>query len=105
MLEVPGIRLGRGQAIHLFESASKPTTSWLKLLQHPFDVGTSHGQPWTHLTHHGLNLGEATTFPHIVFSTSRGGGYIQMAHFLGIPKLESRNYPGWSPGTLGAHNS
>jgi hypothetical protein len=28
-----------------------------------------------------------------------------MALFPGTPKLESRNCPGWSPGTLGAHNS
>jgi hypothetical protein len=46
----------------------KPTTSWLELILHPFGVGTSHGQPWTHLTHHGPDSGEATTFHHIVFS-------------------------------------
>ncbi len=102
MLEVPGIRLGRGQAIHLLESASKPTTSWLKLILHPLGVGTSHGQPWTHLTHHGLDSGEATTFPHVVFFAARDGGYIQMAHFLGTPKLESQNYPEIVPvGVLG----
>jgi hypothetical protein len=93
VLEVLGIILERGQAIHLLESASKPTTSWLKLILHPFGVGTNHGQPWTHLTHHDLDSGEATTFPHIVFSAARGGGYIQMALFLGTPKLKSRNCP------------
>jgi hypothetical protein len=93
VLEVPGIRLERGQAIHLLKSASKPITSWLELILHLLAVGTSHGQPWTHLTHHGPNSGEATTFPHIVFSAARGGGYIQMAHFLGTPKSESRNCP------------
>jgi hypothetical protein len=91
--EVPGIRLGRGQAIHLLEFASKPTTSWFEFILHPLGVGTSHGQPWIHLTHHGPDLGEATNFPPIVFSAARGGGYIQMAHFLGTPKLESQNCP------------
>ncbi len=91
MLEVSGIRLGRRQAIHLLESASKPTTSWLELILHPFGVGTSHGQPWTHWTHHGPDSREVTTFPHIVFSAARGEGYIQMTHFLGTTKLESRN--------------
>jgi len=46
---------------------------------------------WTHLTHHGPDSGEATTFPHIVFSTALGGGYIQMALFPGTPKEESQN--------------
>jgi hypothetical protein len=50
----------------LHDPASKPTPSWLELILHPFGVGTSHGRPWTHLTHHGLDSGEATTFPHIV---------------------------------------
>ncbi len=102
MLEVSGIRLGRGQAIHLIEFASKPITSWLKLILHPLGVGTSHGQPWTHLTHHGSDLGEAITFPHIVFSTALRRGYIQMALFPRTPKLESRNCPETVPiGVLG----
>jgi hypothetical protein len=98
VLEVPGIRLGRGQAIHLLESASKPTTSWLELILHPLGVRTNHGQPWTHLTHHGPDSGEATTFPHIVFSTALRRGYIQMVLFLGTPKLESRNFLETVPG-------
>jgi hypothetical protein len=48
---------------------------------------------WTHLTHHGPDSGEATTFPLIVFSAALRRGYIQMAFFLGNPKLESRNCP------------
>ncbi len=47
----------------------------------------------THKTHHGPDLGEATTFPHIVFSVPLHGDYIRMAHFPRTPKLESRNYP------------
>jgi len=47
----------------------------------------------THKTHHDPDSGEATTFPHIVFSASHRGGYIRMALFPGTPKLESRNCP------------
>jgi hypothetical protein len=46
-----------------------------------------------HKTHHGLDSGEATTFPYIIFSTTLCGGYIQMTLFPGTPKLESRNCP------------
>jgi hypothetical protein len=49
---------------------------------------------WTHLTHHGPDLGEATTFPHIVFFALLHRTYIQMVLFLGTPKVESRNCPG-----------
>jgi len=56
----------------------------------------------THKTHHGSDSGEATTFPHIVFSATLRGGYIQMALFLGTPKFESRNCPETVPvGVLG----
>jgi hypothetical protein len=46
-----------------------------------------------HKTHHGPDSGEATTFPHIIFSAPYFGDYIQMALFPGTPKLESRNSP------------
>jgi hypothetical protein len=47
-------------------------------------------------------LGEATTFPHIVFFVALHRGYIQMALFPGTPKLESRNCPKIVPvGVLG----
>ncbi len=61
---------------------------------HSFGVGTSHGRPWTHLTHYGPDSGEATTFPHRVFSAALRRGYIRMALFPGTPKEESRNCPG-----------
>jgi len=53
-----------------------------------------------HKTHHGLDSGEATTFPHIVFFATLYGGYIQMALFPGTPKLESRNCPEIVPGGI-----
>ncbi len=46
-----------------------------------------------HETHYGPDLGEATTFPHILFFAPRFGDYIQMAIFPETPKLESRNCP------------
>jgi hypothetical protein len=60
---------------------------------------------WTHKTHHGPDSGEATTFPHIVFSMAGRGGYIRMAQIPGTPEMESRNCPGGTPGTLNHHNS
>ncbi len=38
-------------------------------------------------------VGEATTFPLIVYSAALHGGYIQMAIFPRTPKWESRNCP------------
>ncbi len=93
MLEVPGIRLGRDQVFG-HELASKTNTSWLEVILHALGVGTSHGLTRTHLTHHGPDSGEATTFPFIVFSAAPREGSIQMAIFPGTPKLESRNCPG-----------
>jgi len=66
---------------------------------HTFNVGTSHGWPWTHLTHHGPDSREATTFPHIVFSTTLRRTCIQMAFFSwdsqsGVPKLSRFGLPG-----------
>jgi len=74
--------------------ASKTNTSWLELILHPFSVGTSHGRPWIHLTHHGPDSEKATTFPHILFSALLHGSHIRMALFPGTPKEESRNCPG-----------
>jgi hypothetical protein len=90
-----GIRLRRGTSYLVIWSCiqNQPTT-WLELILHPFGVGTSHGQPWTHLTHHDPNSGEATTFPHIVFSTLLRGTRIRMTFIPRTPKEESRNCPG-----------
>jgi hypothetical protein len=87
----PRIRLGRGTIMISPKFASKPTTRGLvRNWEHPWVLGQATGI-WTHLTHHGLDLGEATTFPHIVYSTALRRGYIQMALFPGTPKEESWN--------------
>jgi hypothetical protein len=91
------------EKIKLFghEPASKTNTSWLEVILHAFGVGTNHGLTRTHMTHHGPDLGEATTFPLIVFSAALRWGYIQVALFLGTPKVESRNSPGWDSRNFG----
>ncbi len=55
-------------------------------------VGTSHGHFDTQDSPRP-GLGGSHHLPHIVFSTAPRGSYIQMAHFPGTPKLESRNCP------------
>jgi len=51
-----------------------------------------------YLIHHGPDSGEATTFPHIVYSAALCRGYIQMALFsrdsqVGVPKLSRDGVP------------
>jgi hypothetical protein len=48
---------------------------------------------WTHKTHHGPDSGEATTFPHIVFSAAGRGGYIWMAQIPGTPEIVPTRLP------------
>ncbi len=87
----PGIRLGRGTRLSSLNLHPKPTTRGLvHIREHPWVLGQATGT-LTHKIHHGLDSGEATTFPHIVFSAPLHRGYIQMALFPGTPKLESRN--------------
>jgi hypothetical protein len=101
----PGIRLGRGTRRSSLSLHPKQTTKWLvHIREHPWVLGQATGT-LTHKTHHSPDSEEATTFPHIVFSATLRGGYMQMTLFPGTPKLDSRNCPGWSPGTLNAHNS
>jgi hypothetical protein len=60
----------------------------------------NHEQTWTHKTHHGLDLGEAITFPLILYFVPLHEAHIQMAFFpqdsqmgvlkflkLGLPQL------------------
>jgi len=86
-----GIRLGRGTSRSSLNLHPKQTTKWLvHIREHPWVLGQATGT-LDHKTHHSPDSGEATTFPHIVFSATLRWGYIQMALFLGTPKLESRN--------------
>jgi hypothetical protein len=90
VLEAPGLDL---EEIKLFghEPTSKTNTSWLELILHAFGVGTNHGLTQTHMTHHGLGSGDATTiFPIVYFVFAHGSG-IRMALFPGTLEVESRN--------------
>jgi hypothetical protein len=89
----PGVRLGRRTSRSSLILHLKQTTKWLAYIrEHPWVLGQATST-LDHKTHHGPDLGEATTFPHIVFSVPHFGDYIQMALFPGTPKLESRNCP------------
>jgi len=88
-----GIRLGRGTRLSSLNLHPKPITKGLvHIREHPWVLGQATGT-LTHKIHHGPDSGEATTFPHIVFSAAPRESYIRMAHFPGTPKLESRNCP------------
>jgi hypothetical protein len=66
-----------------------------------FGAWMNHGQTWIHNIHHGLDLGEAITFPLIVFFVLGHRAYIEIlevgihatlkAHnILCIPSIEVR---------------
>jgi hypothetical protein len=50
---------------------------------------TSHEQTQIYKTHHGPNLGEATTFPLMVYFVPLHEAHIQMAFCLKTPMWES----------------
>jgi hypothetical protein len=52
-----------------------------------FGAQTNREQTWTHKTHHGPDLGEATTFPLIVLSVLGHGAYTQMSLYRSKVKL------------------
>ncbi len=64
-------------------------------------------EPWatqTHKTHHGSDLGEATTFPLIVYSATLHEGHIQMAFCPKTPKWSPKIPTTQIPATLEVHN-
>jgi hypothetical protein len=85
----------------------KTHTRWLVRSWNIFCAKTNHGQH-THKSHHGLNLGEATTFPLIIYSTPLHRAHIQMAFLsrdsrMGVSKLHQLGLLQlWSPITLWA---
>jgi hypothetical protein len=74
-----------------------------------FGAQTNHEQTRTHNTHHGLDLGEATTFPLIVYSVHGHRTSTQMSFCPGTPKLGLPKFPKlgfprlWGPIILGAN--
>ncbi len=71
-----------------------------------FDARKSHGQTRTHKTHHGPNLGEATTFPLIVHSAPLHEAHIQMTFLFQDSQMGVSKFPKlgllqlWSPITF-----
>jgi hypothetical protein len=66
-----------------------------------FGARTSHGQTRTHKTQHGPNLGEATTFPLILYYVPLREAHIQMTFFLGFPNGSFEISKVKTPATLG----
>jgi hypothetical protein len=58
-------RMTSGSIIHTY--MHKLNNKLVSACWNTFSAWTSHGQTWTHKTHHGSDLGEATTFPLIIF--------------------------------------
>jgi hypothetical protein len=58
----------------------------------------------THKTHHGPDLGEATTFPFTVYSVLGHGTNTQMAFCPGFSSGSPKIPKIGTPRTLGAHN-
>jgi hypothetical protein len=61
-------------------------------------------QTRTHKTHHGPDLGEATTFPFIIYSMPFHEAHMQMAFCLGTPNGSLEILKIGIPATLGPHN-
>jgi hypothetical protein len=67
------------------------TTNWLVHSWTTFGAWINHEQTRTHKTHHGLDLGEATTFLLVVNSVLGHKTNTQMSFCPGTPTWESRN--------------
>ncbi len=80
------------------ESAQNKPPEWLVHIPgHPLVLGQATGSS-NHKTHHDPDSGDATTIPHIVYSTTLRRTHIQMAQIPETPEMESRNCPEIVPG-------
>jgi hypothetical protein len=96
--------MGLGRMISnqsLTRTCTNQTISWLMHGWSTLGVRTSHGQIRTHKTHRDPNLGEATTFPLIVYFVAGHGTNIQMAFCPKTPKGESQNSQSWDSRNFG----
>jgi hypothetical protein len=84
-----GTRKSDKQFTHSHKPAQNQQTSWLAQSWNTFGVRMSHRRPRIHKTHHGPNLAEATTFPHILYSAPPYRTGIRMAFCFETPKGES----------------
>jgi hypothetical protein len=94
MLELQdGTKKSDKQFTHSHKLAQNQQTSWLAQGWGTFGARMSHERPWTHKTHHSQDSGEATTFPHIVYSAPPRGSGIRMAFCPEIAKAGSPANP------------
>ncbi len=98
-----GMGLGRVDKLHsLTPACTQPTQSGQCIVGAPFVLSRAMGNT-THKTHHGPDLGEATTFPLIVYFVASHKAYIQMAFLsrdsqVGVPNSRQLGLPRlWSP--------
>jgi hypothetical protein len=80
------------------------TTSWLVHSWSTFHARMSHGQTWIHKIHHGLDLGEATTFSLIILFVPSHKASTQMSFCSKTRNLESQNSLNWVSHNFGFHN-
>jgi hypothetical protein len=100
------MRLGRMTCNQsLTQICTNQTTSWLVHSWNIFGVRTSHRQTWTHTTHHGSDLGEATTFPLVVYFVPGHRTSTRMTFCPGLPSGSSKIPKVGTLAILGAHNS
>jgi hypothetical protein len=86
----------------LTRTCTNETTSWLMHSWSTFGAKMSHGQTQIHKTHHGLDLGETTTFPLIVCFVPLHETHIQMAFCPRTSKWESWNSQSYESCDFGA---
>ncbi len=66
---------------------NKPNNKLVSAQLEHFGAWMIHRQTWTHKTHHGPNLQEATTFPLIIYYVPGHKTSIQMSFCHGSPKI------------------
>jgi hypothetical protein len=82
-------------------TCTNQTTSWFMHNLNIFGAKTSHRQT---RTHHDPDLGEATTFPLIVYYAPGHGTSIQMTFLSGLPNGSPKIPKVGTPMILGPHN-
>jgi hypothetical protein len=77
------------------------TTNWLVHSCSTFGAHMNHRQTQIHKTHHGPDLGEAITFPLIIYFVHGHGTSTQMSFCPKTPKWESWNSQSWDSRDFG----
>ncbi len=88
-------RMGARKSDKQFNYSHGPAQTEQQVGWNTFGAQTNHGQTWIHKTHDGPDLGEATTFPLVVYFVPSHGTSIQMSFLsqdsqvrvLKVPKL------------------